>query len=123
METTVDLLPLTTIQGEGTAVFYQDVGETIDTSRYESGIVVSRVLQSDATVTKTLTFTVEGSDDFESWNTIMAFTAPDITTAYLNRTQQPEQGDHLWRFIRWTLTPEASTVDWVFCGRVTIVLK
>lgn len=125
MGASVELLPLTTIEGEGADPLYQDVGETIDTSRYESGVVTSRVLQveTDTPGTYDLTFTVQGSDDGESWSTIMSFTAPGEDTKYLNRSQQPEQGEYLWRYVRWILTPSTGTTDWKFCGRVTVVLK
>jgi hypothetical protein len=53
----------------------------------------------------------------------LSSTAPETQEVYLNRTQQTEQGAHLWRFIRWTLTPESGTDNWIFCGRVTVVLK
>ncbi len=124
MGVTIELLPLTTIEKADPTPVYQDVGSTIDTSRYSSAVVTARALRLEAAPPGTATLDVEGSDDGQSFTAISALSinaAPDSKQAYLNRSVTPQSGDYLWRYLRWVLTPSAASMQ--FCGRITVVLK
>jgi hypothetical protein len=120
MGITVDLFPLMTHEGDASDTRYQDINETIDTSRYSSAVVEGTVIGA-ANVTNVL---VEGSDDGQDFSTVLTLsgTAPDDGVAYLNRTQQPSSPTtRLWRYLRWAIDPSAT--DWHVCGRITVTLK
>ncbi|MBM4354898.1 MAG: hypothetical protein FJ109_14110 [Deltaproteobacteria bacterium] len=86
MGVSVDLLPLTTMMGPSTlTTVTQEVCESIDTSKYSTGVVTARSVHSSS-----IDFIVEGSDDgqtFVSLLTIAAGTVGRTTPVYLNRSE------------------------------------
>ncbi len=123
MGVTIELLPLTTIEKAEVSPVYQDVGSTIDTSRYSSAVITAQALRLEAP-SGTATLDVEGSDDGQSFfgiSSLSISTSPGSGIAYLNRSVTPQDPAYLWRYLRWVITPTAANLQ--FCGRITVVLK
>ncbi len=131
MAVTIELLPLSTIEKADPTPVYQDTSDTIDTSRYTSAVIASRVLRlsDDETFVPVGSLQIEGSDDGQNFVPISGITVThaDVPTSkrvHLNRNVRPGDNEYLWRFLRWVVTPTPSSGDNLeFCGRVTVVLK
>jgi hypothetical protein len=119
MGVSVDLLPLTTMMGDSTVTsLIQDVCESIDTSKYSTGVINARSVHSF-----NASLIVEGSDDGQTFVSLVAIAAGTVgrsTPAYLNRAEAFGSATRLYRYIRWRV---AASVAWEFCGRVNVVLK
>jgi len=118
----IELLPLTTIMGDDTVVsVVQEVCESIDTSRYRTGVITARSVQSLG-----VDLVVEGSDDGQAFIALLEIPAATVRTAtakHLNRSEAFGSSGRLYRILRWRLAGLISPVDWEFCGRVNVVLK
>jgi hypothetical protein len=82
MGVTVELFPLGTVEGNASGSYYQDISETIDTSRYNSAVLSGQVIGA-ANLTSLL---IEGSDDGQDFVTALTIsgTAPAEGLGYLN---------------------------------------
>ena len=114
----VELLPESTIEGTGDSEVFQDVCDTVDTSRYASGVVSARCLGKYLCTLK-----AQGSDDGQSFVDLTSLLDNDNIVAYLNKAQPPGSVSRLYRYIRWAVKPDQSALNWYTCGRITLTLK
>jgi len=123
MAITIELLPLTTIEGDGDADVVQEVCESIDTSRYSSAIVTAEVHTNRQIPPGDLEgdLVIEGSDDGQEFVPVLTVRGIDLKEQHLNRTEQPGTPTRLYRFLRWCISPGGA--GWQFCGRATVTLK
>jgi len=120
MGMTLDLLPLTTMAGQTGADVAQTICESIDTSKYTTGVVKGKLLGLTPTTTPP-SLIIEGSDDGQAFVPILTLNSQIAGKQYLNKTEQPGSEGRLYRILRWRVHPGATT--WMICGRVTVTLK
>ena len=114
--TSIELLELSTMEGQSTTPRCQDISDSIDTSRHESAVATMRVIEATLCVLH-----LEGSDDGQSFVSIKSMSAADNQPVYLSKTQQPGETTRLYRVLRWRVVP--TDAGWVCCGRISVVLK
>jgi len=116
----VELQPPTTVSGtpaSAPVTYYQETDGSIDTSRYNSGVLLIRV--QDAL---NCTVYVEGSDDGgQNFTEIYGLSTRGDRTYYLNRLEPFGAANRLYKILRWRIV--ATTTDWTATFRVVIVLK
>jgi len=97
----------------------QEVCESVDTSKYATGVITARSVFSDGAA-----LYVEGSDDGQSFIVLLSIPSGTMGTAqsvHLNRSLPFGSGARLYRILRWRLA--TSGIAWEYCGRANVVLK
>jgi len=113
----VELFELQTVESDLQNDRYQDIADSIDTSRYQSGFAIVRALE----VTN-CELVMQGSDDGQTFVDIGTLSGPGVSDPIcLNRDEQPGTTRRLYRILRWKIT--ALGTNWVCCGRISLVLK
>jgi len=121
MGVTIDLLPPGTIEGDSTDELVQEVCESIDTSKHSTGVASIYILKRSAGTPNNTKLVVEGSDDGQSFVTVVQMDAVGRAEMQMNRSEPPGSAARLYKIMRWKIVPGAA--NWVLCSRATVTLK